>query len=204
MKSQKKRTQIKDIRRSELIQAAHRVFMVHGLDGLTTQRICAEAGLSAGILAYYFRGKDEVLFAMVRHNNRVLSEEVVLRLREAGTPWDRVMAVIEGNFPEAAFTPPIAQAWLSVCARAGADADYARLQVTFYRRLQSNLVSALSGVVTGERLSQVVLGMGVMIDGLWLRKAAGGDQTRADAIALLVGHVQAMLGAEEIRALQKI
>ncbi len=203
MAAAKKRQKIKDIRRVELIHAAHRVFMVHGLDGLTTARICAEAGMSPGILAYYFDGKDEVLFAMVRHNNRTLLEDVIARLRGARSPWQRLMAVLEGNFPEVAFTPAAGQAWLSVCARAGSDARFARLQAHFYARLRSNLASALSPVIGGARLAQIILGIGVMIDGLWLRKAAGGAQGHAAAVAVLLHYLDGALTGDEIARLKQ-
>jgi TetR/AcrR family transcriptional repressor of bet genes len=75
-KKQKKR--IEEIRRIELIEAAYRIFIKDGLKGLTTTRICQEAGMSQGILTYYFKDKDEVLFEMVRHANRILMDDVVV------------------------------------------------------------------------------------------------------------------------------
>ena len=48
-KAKKQKTRIEDIRRIELIEAAHRIFLREGLRGLTTGRICAEAGMSQGI-----------------------------------------------------------------------------------------------------------------------------------------------------------
>lgn len=103
MRNTKKRTRIEDIRRVELIQAAHRVFRAEGLTGLTTARICAEAGMSPGILAYYFKGKKDALYEMVRYNNRILLEDIVARLRAATTPWDRIVAIVDGNFPMQAY-----------------------------------------------------------------------------------------------------
>ena len=135
----RKRSRIEDIRREELILAAHRVFLTQGLAGLTTARICAEAGLSPGILAYYFRGKEDVLFQMVRYNNRILMEDIARRLRAAVTPWDRLTAIVEGNFPAANYNRAAANAWLSVCAASATNSRYARLQRIFYARLQSNL-----------------------------------------------------------------
>jgi TetR/AcrR family transcriptional regulator, transcriptional repressor of bet genes len=203
MSAPEKRQKIKDIRRIELILAAHRVFMQHGLDGLTTARICSEAGMSPGILAYYFKGKEEVLFAMVRHNNRTLLEDVITRMRGAGSRWARLMAVLEGNFPAVAFTPAAGQAWLSVCARAGSDPRFARLQAHFYARLRSNLASALSPVIDGARLEQMILTIGVMIDGLWLRKAAGGTAGPAAAVAVLLQYLNAALQVDEIARLKQ-
>ncbi len=123
-----KRTRIEDLRRGELIAAAHRVFMQHGLGGMTTARICVEAGMSPGILSYYFKGKEDVLFAMVRMNNRVLMEDVVKRLTGARTRWQRFLAIIEGNFPAGVYEQNVASAWLSVVAASSRNARYARLQ----------------------------------------------------------------------------
>jgi transcriptional repressor BetI len=203
MREKTTRTRIEDIRRTELLGAAHRVFMQHGLSGLTSARIGEEAGMSAGILAYYFKGKDEVLFSMVRHNNRILMEDVVAKLREAKTPWQRFLAVIEGNFPERAFEPNVAKAWLSVCAAAATKPEFALLQNIFYRRLNSNLASAFAGVLARPRLSEMSVVVGALIDGMWLRKAAGGEIPRDQAVRLIVDQVKASLTGGELSRLTK-
>ncbi len=201
MSKPRKRTRIEDIRRQELIHAAHRVFRIHGLAGLTTARICAEAGMSPGILAYYFKGKQDALFQMVRFNNRILAEEVVVRLNAANGAWERLIAVVEGNFPEQAYNCPTANAWLSVCAAAATNPEYARLQRCFYRRLASNLRACLRPTLDPGRVSNLVLAIGVMIDGLWLRKATGEDISRAPAVALIVDYLRLVLSADERFAL---
>ena len=83
---------------------------------MTTARICAEAGMSPGILSYYFKGKEDVLFAMVRLNNRLLMEDVAVRLTAARTRWQRFLAIVEGNFPAGVYEQNVASAWLSVVA----------------------------------------------------------------------------------------
>ncbi|MBN9221374.1 MAG: transcriptional regulator BetI [Mesorhizobium sp.] len=188
-----KRTKIEDIRRIELIAAAHRVFLEHGLHGMTSARICREAGMSPGILAYYFKGKDEVLFGMVRYNNRLLMEDVIARLKAARTGWERLEAIVEGNFPASAFTQPIANAWLSVCAEAGVNPQYARLQRLFYRRLRSNLASVFEEMAAESRLREAGFIIAALIDGLWLRKAAADDLGRDEAIALVFGGIRSLM-----------
>jgi TetR/AcrR family transcriptional repressor of bet genes len=202
--ARKTRTRIEDLRRIELIDAAHRVFMAHGLGGMTTARICAEAGMSPGILSYYFKGKDEVLYAMVRLNNRALAEDVVARLRRAGNRWDRLVAIVEGNFPAAYFHQNVASAWLSVCAAAAANPRYARLQRLFHRRLASNIGSTLGGVVGGDHLQRVILSVGVQIDGLWLRKSADPDLTRDDAVQLILASLDQQLSRDIRQALMAL
>ena len=193
------KTRIEDLRRTELIDAAHRVFMLHGLSGMTTARICAEAGFSPAILSYYFKGKDAVLFAMVRKNNRALVEDVVHRLRQARTQQERLFAVIEGNFPAAYFHRNIANAWLSVCAASASRPDYARLQRVFYRRLASNIASTLKGIVDPDRIPGITLSVGVQIDGLWLRKSIEPDLPRETAVRLVLDSVDCQIRAQERR-----
>ncbi len=197
-----KRTRIEDIRRVELVQAAYRVFMLHGLGGMTTARICAEAGMSPGILAYYFKGKDEVLFGMVRYSNRVLSQDVVAHLHQAKTPWQRFEAIVEGNFPDQAFDRNTANAWVSVCAAAHTNTNYAKLQNIFYRRLTSNLASVFLPIISADRFDAIALATSVMIDGLWLRKAAGATITCQKSVALVVQQIAAQLDATELATLQ--
>jgi TetR/AcrR family transcriptional repressor of bet genes len=203
MKTKGKRTRIEDIRRAELVQAAHRVFIERGLSGLTSARICEEAGMSPGILAYYFKGKDQLLFDMVRYNNRVLMEEGIARMRHARSGWELFVAIVEGNFPAQAFDRNTANAWLSVCAAAGTNAQYARLQRIFYARLYSNLASAFARAIDRQKLDRLALGIGTLIDGLWLRKANDDSIARETAIALVISHAEAMLDEAERAALSR-
>jgi TetR/AcrR family transcriptional repressor of bet genes len=198
----RRKTRIEDLRRAELIAAAHRVFLEHGLDGLTSARICREAGMSPGILAYYFKGKEEALYEMVRFNNRQLVVAILARMQSARSPWDRLMAIIEGNFAEDAFSRNVAAAWVSVCAAATKNPQYEKLQMIFYRRLGSNLRTVFGTLLDPARQDRLILAIGGMIDGLWLRKAAGSPITRDEAIALVAGMIRDALDAGEVATLQ--
>jgi TetR/AcrR family transcriptional repressor of bet genes len=202
-KKQKKR--IEEIRRIELIEAAYRIFIRDGLKGLTTTRICQEAGMSQGILTYYFKDKDEVLFEMVRHANRILMDDVVERLRGAGNRWDRIIAVIDGNFPESRFERNTANAWVSFYAEAAHNERYARLQRLFYRRLHSNLASALVPAVDRAAIDPFVLGFAAMLDGIWLRRGHSDvDISLAQAKQLLTRYTENSLGAAIVDRLQSL
>jgi TetR/AcrR family transcriptional regulator, transcriptional repressor of bet genes len=198
-----RRTRIEDIRRSELIEAAHRVFLNAGMKGLTTTRICQEAGMSQGILTYYFKSKDDLLFEMVRFSNGRLMHEVVTGLRNATTRWDRLEAIVLGNFPQEHYERNTANAWTSFYAAAITNERYARLQRLFYRRLRSNLASALGGVLPRSELDHFAKGFAAMIDGLWLRRGQDDDLTSDEAIRLVTEHAQRMLGEDKVGILQQ-
>ncbi|MFC3205537.1 transcriptional regulator BetI [Aquamicrobium soli] len=198
-----RRTRIEDIRRIEIIEAAHRVFLVGGFNALTTTRICKEAGMSQGILTYYFKSKDEVLFEMVRYANRLLMDEVTRRLRQAETSWERLAAIVEGIFPEAHFEPNIANAWVSFYAATAENQRYARLQNLFYRRLRSNLASALGDTLSSPELDHFSLGFAAMVDGLWLGRGQNKSLEASEATALLMEYSEKMLGTDRVSALKK-
>jgi transcriptional repressor BetI len=199
----KQKTRIEDIRRIELIEAAHRIFLREGLRGLTTTRICNEAGMSQGILTYYFKDKDEVLFEMVRVANRVLMDEVVVNLKGAITRWERMVAIIDGNFPTEKFDRNTANAWISFYAEAGHNQRYARLQRLFYRRLGSNIASALAPLCPKNEIDHFVQGFAAMLDGLWLRRGHSEEDIGLNsAKALLTEYTVKMLGEELVERLK--
>jgi TetR/AcrR family transcriptional repressor of bet genes len=204
VRAKKNRRTIEDIRRVELIEAAYRIFMQTGLQGLTTTRICTEAGMSQGILTYYFKNKNEVLFAMVRMANRILMDSVVVRLRSAETRWDRLLAVIEGNFPADRFDRATANAWISFYAEAARDARYHRLQRLFYRRLQSNLASALLPLVSRPELDDFGAGFAAMLDGLWIRQGHAPEPMDVEhARRLLLTYAEKALGPQLVATLKR-
>jgi transcriptional repressor BetI len=199
----KQKTRIEDIRREELISAAHRIFLREGLRGLTTTKICREAGMSQGILTYYFKDKNEVLFEMVRQANGSLMDEVIVNLRRATTRWERMTAIIDGNFPTREFHRNVANAWISFYAEAAHNVRFARLQRLFYRRLRSNIGSALSPLWPPEQIDRFVRGFAAMLDGFWLRRGHSEDDiTLEEARALLTDYTIRMLGDEMVGELK--
>jgi TetR/AcrR family transcriptional regulator, transcriptional repressor of bet genes len=201
-KTKRQKTRIEDIRRAELIEAAHRIFLREGLKGLTTTRICHEAGMSQGILTYYFKDKDEVLFEMVRFANRLLMDAVVTNLRRAETCWERLTAIIDGNFPESKFDRNTANAWISFYAEAAHSPRYARLQLLFYRRLRSNVMSALFPLLPKSEIDHFTYGFAAMLDGFWLRRGHSDEVSHVQARRLLVKYSEKMLGEEMVTKLK--
>jgi TetR/AcrR family transcriptional regulator, transcriptional repressor of bet genes len=129
----------------------------------------------------------------VRMNNRALVQDVVARLRHARTRWDRLEAIIEGNFPAAFYERNVANAWLSVCAASAQNDRFARLQRLFHARLASNLASVFDGVVPSGLQRQLILSIGAQIDGFWLRKSTDQGLDRATAVAVILRVVAAQL-----------
>ena len=59
-------------RREEVLSAVWRVIARNGIDGVSVRDIAAEAGFSTGVIAHYFRDKDDVLVSALQ---RVVAQE---------------------------------------------------------------------------------------------------------------------------------
>ena len=188
------KTSIEKIRRQDLVEAAYLTFLDHGFNGMTMARIGERAGMSHGIVNYYFKSKDELLAAVVRRSNFAIMIEAARQLRLATTPRQRVSAIIAANFQEDLFTREIARAWVSYYAAIGRWPEFERMQRAVDRRLASNLIHALKQITDADRARDIAFHVAVLIDGLWLRHAKSDDQVdAAAAIAHIEGHVERQL-----------
>jgi AcrR family transcriptional regulator len=55
----------KDVRKEELVHAAFEVAKAEGLEHVTGRKVAAKAGLSAGLVFFYFQDRDGVLEAVL-------------------------------------------------------------------------------------------------------------------------------------------
>jgi TetR/AcrR family transcriptional regulator, transcriptional repressor of bet genes len=171
------RTNADNARRRELIEAAYLTFIDHGMTGMTMARIGERAGMSHGIVNYYFRSKDELLSVVVRKIIFAVMSEVMRRIKNAQTPRERVSAIIAGHFDEKLFTAEVARAWISYYAMIGSNRAFQRTQAAADRRLHSNLLHALKQITDGKTAKDITCILELMIDGAWLRRAHSAHAT---------------------------
>jgi AcrR family transcriptional regulator len=61
-----RKTEISEIRKEELTQAALKCMAIKGYDRVTLDDVTKEAGLSKGIASYYFKNREELLISVIR------------------------------------------------------------------------------------------------------------------------------------------
>jgi len=88
------KTEISQIRREELTQAALKCIALKGYDRVTLDDVTKEAGLSKGIASYYFKNRQELLISVIRK----MWENVVRFTREI---WELADPIDD---PEKVFT----------------------------------------------------------------------------------------------------
>lgn len=174
-----------DQRRSDLVAACARCLARDGVQGTTVRAICAEAGVSPGLLRHYFAGVDD----LVASTYRATGDQVQSALNEAveaalQSPRSRLIAYLT-----ASFAPPIADkhllaTWLAFWSLTKTDSRIAALHADIYRDYRAALEQLIADYVAGDhRLTAVALT--ALVDGLWLELSLGNAPFSADEAGAL-------------------
>ncbi|WP_343563978.1 transcriptional regulator BetI [Kiloniella sp. b19] len=163
------RKSIEVLRRKELTDAAFEVLFETGIRGATLERVARKAGVSKGVLLHYFKDKDAVFETVLRKSNALTGEGVAHLLRRSQSPWERLYAIVLGNFSPVVFQKQLCHAWICLCAEVPYNEKYQRIQTVIHSRMRSNLYSALRTVVVEDQIERVVFNISTLIDGIWLR-----------------------------------
>jgi TetR/AcrR family transcriptional repressor of bet genes len=95
-------------RKQEIVMALLRVMSERGYEKASIQAIAKEAGLSAGLLHYHFKSKQEILLALVNWITTSATERLEKLNEGLNDPWEKLTAFInarlstdENTLPEA-------------------------------------------------------------------------------------------------------
>jgi len=90
-----KKDVVAEFRRSEILDAARRVFAHRGFANATVDEIAREAGIAKGTIYLYYKSKGDVYAAAAREGLLELHDQMVSNVRGAVTAFDKVRAFIE-------------------------------------------------------------------------------------------------------------
>ncbi len=86
-----------EFRRAQILDTAFRIALRDGISGLTVRGVAREAGVSMGLVAFYFGNKDDLLLELFRRLNRRLLDAVVATIPSDRSAGDRIVSMIEGT-----------------------------------------------------------------------------------------------------------
>jgi len=86
------------LRRSQLTAAAYKVVAQKGYNDFTIKDIAVEAGLSTGLVHYYFKNKEDLLFKLLKEMNANLRGNLKKALSELTEPRDKILAFCDEAF----------------------------------------------------------------------------------------------------------
>lgn len=181
--------------RAHLIEAAGRLVAREGIAAATTRRIAQEAGVPAGLVHYWFAGKDELLEEVVRSALGDLQQAALTAGQAPGTHTDLLaglraaFAVVQADEPGRQLSLYELTTW---ALRAPHLTELARAQYTAYRETAAAgtgaWLAATGAALPGdpELLARFVA---VLFDGVTLAWLADPEGTRPDEIFAFVSEL---------------
>ena len=163
---------VKEIRRKQLIDATIRAIGRFGYANTTLTHVAGEAGLSPGIVNFYFKSKDQLLLATLE---QIVEEYSAFWQAALGkgkiAPASGLEAMIEADFHPSVCNPEKISIWYAFWAEAGNNPAYQglvqRLETDYIQQTVALCDRIIAEGGYGIEARTVAVGHNAMIDGLW-------------------------------------
>ncbi|MCC5972472.1 MAG: TetR family transcriptional regulator C-terminal domain-containing protein [Rubellimicrobium sp.] len=175
-------------RRRQLLDAARRSILRHGLARTTLATVAEEAGLSQGIAVFYFKSKAGLLTETLRDLHEGYQAHWIRALDAAGpSPRDRITALIDADFAPEACGPEVLPLWFAFWGESQFSSTYAEVDAEYdvYRRaVHARIWAELLPHRSPEAVVELAEWVEMLIDGYWHRlQLSAGRQDTAHARA---------------------
>jgi AcrR family transcriptional regulator len=186
-----------DERRQSLIEATARCLADKGAAGISVRTICAEAGVSPGLLRHYFSGVSEAIAETYRWTGQRIAEALEAAVRNAEPdPRSQLLAYLTASFRPPIASPDLLASYIAFWSLTRSDHAVAAVRAEIYgeyRQRLETLILAWRPALPDVRLPAIALT--AFIDGLWLELSLGDAPfTRAEAEELAGKWLDALLG----------
>ncbi|MFY8144118.1 MAG: TetR/AcrR family transcriptional regulator [Caulobacter sp.] len=157
-----------DVRRHALVAAAEAVLAREGVGGTSVRTICAEAGVSPGLLRHYFEGVDELIAAAYEAVSQRIDTALDAALEGAGEdPRARLLAYLGASFAAPVLDERLLAAWVGFWSLVKTKPRMAAIHAASYADFRTRLEVLLAKAGAREtRLAAIALT--AIVDGLWL------------------------------------
>jgi AcrR family transcriptional regulator len=85
-------------RLASINKAAARIIARDGFEGASVRRVAAKAKIGLSGIYYYYKSKEDLLYALQKHTFSTLVRLLRERLASSSTPEEKLRAVIENHF----------------------------------------------------------------------------------------------------------
>ncbi len=164
-----------DERRQSLIEATARCLAEKGAAGVSVRTICAEAGVSPGLLRHYFGGVSDAIAETYRWTGRQIGEALEAAVAQAGNdPRARLLAYLTASFRPPISTPELLATYIAFWSLTRSDPAIAAVRAEVYGDFRAGLeglIAQYRPALPDTRLASVALT--ALIDGLWLELSLG-------------------------------
>lgn len=200
-----RRTEPRQVRRQQLIDATITSIAEHGIGGTTMSTVTETAGLSIGIVNFHFQSKQKLLEETLTCLALEHHEQWLKAYRDAGlSPAAKLMAIVDAHFHARICSPKKLAVWYAFYGEAGRRKVYRKLiEEIDMERFEVSL--SLCEQITEEGgykimpARQVASILEALYDGIWLElltypesytRARARDHVRAFLATVFPGQVE--------------
>lgn len=157
-----------DVRRQALITAAETVLAREGVGGASVRAICAEAGVSPGLLRHYFEGVDELIACAYEGVGQRIDAALEAALAAAATtPRARLLAYLTASFAPPVLDPNLLAAWIGFWSLVTTKPRMAAIHAASYADFRARLERLLAEAGARDT-RRAAIALTATVDGLWL------------------------------------
>jgi TetR/AcrR family transcriptional repressor of bet genes len=161
-------------RQEQILEGLRRVMSTRGYERASIHAIAKEAGLSPGLLHYYFPNKQAILLALVEHLFARLEERFGRRLaRSPSDAWQRLFAFLDAHLAlDDDADPDAVKCWVTIGSEALLQPEVREVYCQIVERELQILSGLLDDVLrsegrTPERARQIAAGLLATIEGCY-------------------------------------
>jgi TetR/AcrR family transcriptional repressor of bet genes len=168
------RAHIKDARRVQLIEATIASIAKRGFADTTLAHVADKAGLSRGIVNFYFKSKEELLTETLRYMAGEYEAFWTAAAERAGPdPAARLLATVDADFDPAITSRKRVTVWYAFWGEARWRPEYARIcsrlsDLYFVQTRDTCQAVIEAGGYRDVDAASVARALNGMIDGMWL------------------------------------
>ena len=165
---------LKEARRVQLIEATIDCIAKRGFSDLTLAQVAEAARLSVGIVNFYFKSKDVLLIATLRHLVEDYRRQIDESIAKAGpSPTAQINAMLDVDFHRTVANRKQVTVWYAFWGETRWRPEFLRICSALSAAFQTGMTDLFQRIIAdgghadiGPEL--VARGYNAMIDGLWL------------------------------------
>ncbi len=185
----------RDQRREEVLEATWRVIARNGIDGVSIREVAAEGGYSTGVVAHYFRNKDDVVRSALFRVWR--QESARIRQRTASLRGLAALeAIVREVLPLGAQRALEMAVWMAFWSRAIGDETLSSEQQRYYAEWRALLSKHLREALEAGEIGKVdteaeAIRLAGLIDGIGIQAMLEPRLFKGQrAVRLVLDHLQ--------------
>jgi AcrR family transcriptional regulator len=166
---------MEEIRKEQVITATRKCIAEKGVLHLSIKDVAAEAGVSTGVIYYYFKNKQDLLLQVLKETFRRSHERVIRSLAPLDSARDKLFKHVENISIVPEDNPEFFPLLMNYLAQAQNNPEFADIIKKFFGNLRSFIQDYLDqGIKENEidpglagQLPVMILGMGLGMGMMW-------------------------------------